>query len=195
MEDLKNWRPISLLNLDYKIFTKAMAEKLASSLEHVINPQQTASVPGRSILTTLALARDLIQYAYKEELSASLVSIDQAKAFDRVSWTFLHKTLKAFGYGPRFLHTIKMIYYNISSRVKVNGHLSNAFLLSRGVRQGCPLSMLLYCLLSEVFANHISSQRSIKGIQFPRANRKGNEPLQRLTMISVVASGWLQEPY
>ena len=173
-DDIGNWRPISLLNLDYKIFTKALAEKLAASLDHVINPQQTASVPGRSMLTTLALARDLIDYAYQENIPASLVSIDQAKAFDRVNWKFLHKTLLAFGYGPKFVNIIKMIYNNISSRVKVNGHLSQAFRLSRGVRQGCPLSMLLYCLLSEVFANYLSACGRVKGIRFPRANKVGD---------------------
>ena len=63
-EQISNWRPVSLLNTDYKIFTKAIANKIATSLSDVISPSQTASVPGRTMLTTVSTVRDLIQYAH-----------------------------------------------------------------------------------------------------------------------------------
>ena len=167
-QQISNWRPVSLLNVDYKIFTKAIANKIATSLDDVISPSQTASVPGRTMLTTVSTVRDLIQYAHDENLPAALLSIDQQKAFDRVNWTFMFKTLRAFGYGEPLINTIKTIYNNITSSVKVNGYISDSFQLLRGVRQGCPLSMLLYCLLAEVFANYLQLSQQIKGIKIDK---------------------------
>ena len=162
--DLGNWRPISLLNIDYKVLTKTLANKMTTSLEEVIHPNQSASVPGRTILTNISAVRDLIQHAADENLPAALISIDQAKAFDRVNWVFLFKTLKAFGYGETFINNIKTLYTQIKSQIKINGTFSEPFNLSRGVRQGCPLSMILYALLGEVFANFINIDPNIHGI-------------------------------
>ena len=112
----------------------------------------------------LSLIRDVISYANEKKLPASLISIDQIKAFDRVNWTFLFNILKKFGYGTTFINSIKTIYNNIKSRTKVNGFLSEPFNLERGVRQGCSISMPLYVLVAEIFAIYVKQKKSIKGI-------------------------------
>lgn len=164
-ENIANWRPISLLNYDYKIYTKCIANKMQDSLRDIISDTQTAAVKGRTIIENLQLNRDIISYANKNNLEASIISLDQEKAFDRVDWNFLFQTLKKFGYGENLITHVKAMYNQIVSQVKVNGHMSQPFLLERGVRQGCPLSMLLYTIVAEVFLLNIQKNQKITGIE------------------------------
>ena len=122
-------------------------------------------VLGRTILTNGLLLRDLIELSDERGIPAALVCLDQLKAFDRVSWDFLFKTLLHFGLHPTFIKWVKIMYTDISSSVKVNGFTTEVFNLRRGVRQGCPLSPLLYILCAEVFALSIRADKEIKGIQ------------------------------
>ena len=87
----------------------------------------------------------------------AVVSVDQVKAFDRVSDDFLFKGLKRFGFGPSFIQWIQVLYNSVSSSVKVNGWLTAFVHLERGLRQGCPLSMPLYVLTAESMALNIRS--------------------------------------
>ena len=165
--NIGNWRPISLCNLDYKIITKVLSLRVGHILEDIISPDQTCCVKGRNISTNLLLIRDLIAYANDENIPAIFLSIDQMKAFDRVDWSYLFKCLEAFGFGPSLIKWVRIIYTDISSCVKVNGHISEPFTLSRGVRQGCSLSALLYVLIAETFACLVRSDPNIKGIPLP----------------------------
>ena len=164
---LKNWRPISLLNIDYKIITKCLANRLRQVLHKIIHPDQTCSVPGRSIQQTTSFIRDLIDYVNTKNVPAALICIDQMKAFDRVNWSFLFKTLQKFGFGPHFIDWVKLCYTDISSAMHTNGFLSLFFKLQRGTRQGCPLSALLYVLMAEVFAINVRQEKKIHGITLP----------------------------
>ena len=89
--DLRNWRPISLLCVDYKIGTKALAARLQSS---VLHENQPCGVPGRSIFSNLSLVRDLIEYCNSKNLPLATISLDQEKAFGRVNWNFLDRVLQ-----------------------------------------------------------------------------------------------------
>ena len=86
------------------------------------------------------------------------------KAFDRVNWNFLLKTLENFNFGPVFISWLKLLYTNLESKVKCKNFISNPFTPSRGVRQGCPLSALLYVLIAEVFAANVRCDAEIKGV-------------------------------
>ena len=170
--DLANWRPISLCNLDYKIITKALSLRLVDVLPSIVNMDQSCGIKGRNIGHNILLLRDLIQYANDENLPAIMLSIDQMKAFDRVNWPYLMKCLEAFGFGQSFIQWIKTLYSDISSCVKVNGFISAPFSLSRGVRQGCSLSALLYVLIAETFACLVRSENRIKGIDLPNSSHR-----------------------
>ena len=169
---LKNWRPISLLNLDYKIATKALSNRIRKVLPNILSEDQTCGVPGRSIFENLFLLRDTIEFAKHKQLPAAIISLDQEKAFDRVNHNFLQRVLERFNFGPDFRRWVKVIYTAISSMVINNGWLSSSFPLQRGVRQGCPLSPLLYCLVVETLGQAIRRDSSIKGIQIPGSNNK-----------------------
>ena len=101
---LKNWRPISLLNVDYKIFSKVITSRMLKVLSFIIHPDQTCSIPGRSIFSKVTLLRDTLDYIERTNETPILVSLDQEKAFD--NRCFLLDLLIAVGFGPDFCRWI-----------------------------------------------------------------------------------------
>ena len=93
-----------------------------------------------------------------------MIALDQEKAFDRVGWNFLIKVLQHFEYGPEIIQKIKTVYQNTETQIKVNGHLSQAFLVKRGLRQGCPLFMILYTIFIVYIIYNIRQNSGKKGI-------------------------------
>jgi hypothetical protein len=118
--ETKNWRPISLLNVDYKIATRAISGRLLAVIGTVVGTDQTCGVPGRTISENLSFIRDLIDYVEPEDLPVALLSLDQEKAFDRVDWGFLLRILDRFNFGPSFCSWIKLFYTNVESAVVIN---------------------------------------------------------------------------
>ena len=167
--DPKNWRPITLLNADYKIASRSVAARLLKVIHLIVSKDQTCGVPGRFIGENVAFLRDIVDFCTFTGVPAALLSLDQEKAFDRVDWSFLRSTLFALGFGQSFIGWVDLFYKNSSSAVNVNGNVSSCFLLSRGVRQGCPLSPLLYILIAEVLACNIRAHDAISGLRLPYA--------------------------
>ena len=100
-----------------------------------------------------------------ENIPGMAIFIDFRKAFDSVDWNFLAKVLEAFNFGPQIRKWIRTFYTDISSCVINNGYTSEFFNLQRGVRQGCPLSGILFVLCVEILAQAIRNNTNIKGIQ------------------------------
>ena len=162
---LENLRPISLLNVDYKILTKTIAKRLEKVLPKIINPDQTGYVKGRYIGENVRLILDIMSYTKEKNLPGIALFIDFRKAFDTIEWDFLIDTLNKFNFGPDVQNWVKIFYNNVTSCVLNNGHASEFFVLERGVRQGCPLSGLLFVIGIEVLANAIRNKGTIKGIK------------------------------
>ena len=159
---LANYRPIALMNVDIKILTKLLSMRLMYVLPTIIHESQTA-VYGRNIGDNIHLVRDIIDMANKNNEEAALLFLDQEKAFDQVSHEFLLKVLEKFGFGASFIHWIKLIYSNASTKININGFLTSKISLNSGVRQGCPLSPLLYVLVIEIFALQLRANPNIVG--------------------------------
>ena len=140
--DPRNWRPISLLCVDYKIASRGIMGRLLKVIHLVVNECQTCGVPGRFIGDSVAFLRDVVEYATASDAPVAVLSLDQEKAFDRVNWSFLRATLARMGFGPSFIKWVNLFYASQQSAVKFNGHMTPFFDLFRGVRQGCPLSPL-----------------------------------------------------
>ena len=136
-EDIRNWRPISLLNYDYKIYTKVLTNRISKALQNTIGPEQTAGVQNRTIIENLQLNREIIAYTSINDIKGAMISLDQEKAFDMVNWNVLFKTLKQRMFFFSNYYRIQLLYKNTYSRVKVNGKMSGKISLKRGVRQGC----------------------------------------------------------
>jgi len=145
---VENWRPISLLCSDYKILSKLLANRLKSVIGTVVHADQSYCIPGRSISDNIFFFRDLIDCGLKED-GVGLLFLDIEKAFDSVDHTYMFHVLQKFGFGEKFICFVKLLYNNISNLCKVNNFLCSPFQVQRGVRQGCPLSGLLFSLLLE----------------------------------------------
>lgn len=161
---LKNWRPISLLNVDYKIATKALANRLKETLPKLIHPNQVGYVKGRDITENVRTIQDILGYTNSKNIPGFLISIDFQKAFDSLEWSFLEAVLEKFNFGPSFKNWVKILYRDISSSVINNGSTSKYVTLKRGVRQGDPLSLYLFILAGEILSNIIRQNEDINGI-------------------------------
>ena len=163
---LEFWRPISLLNVEFKIVSKCMSLRMRKVLPSIIGVDQSCSVMGRSIADNCHLLRNIVDYVESKSMGAALVNLDFAKAFDKVSHQYMFMVLEAFGFGPDFMRWVRILYQGISSAVLVNGHMTSPFLIGRGVRQGCACP-LLYVLTDEPFARAIRASPHIKGLPLP----------------------------
>ena len=161
---VKNWRPISLLNCDYKLATKAVANRLKQVLPKLIDNDQTGFLKGRFIGENIRLIDSVINFTAAKNIPGLLVFLDFEKAFDTVEWPFIQKTFQHFNFGPSIISWIKLFYHDIETCILNNGWSSNFFKLERGVRQGCPLSPYLFILCAEVLADAIRNDNNIKGI-------------------------------
>ena len=159
--NVKNWRPISLLNVDFKILSKTFAERIKCVLPEIIHTDQRGCIQGRFIDENIRLIGDIVQE--KDDDSVVLL-LDQEKAFDRVEWSWMFDVLRKFNFGERFITWIETMYMFSKSAIMTNGHLSKYFYISRGIRQGDAMSALLFIIQSEPPAETIRSSPDIKGI-------------------------------
>jgi len=161
---ISNWRPISLINVDAKIGSKAIALRLQSVLPNVIHHNQHAYVKGRTISDALRTIDDVLEYTERYGLNGKLVAVDFQKPFDSVNRQVLYRTLAAFNFGPSFTQWVHTFYQNISSCVLNNGFSTGPFEIQGGVRQGDPLSPYLFIIVLEVLAISIRENDNIQGI-------------------------------
>jgi exonuclease III len=170
--DPANYRPITLLNSDYKIMTKALAMRLARVAGHMIHPDQAGFVPGRSIFDHVRLSKAMIDYAEAHEENGIIVALDQEKAYDRIRHDYLWRTLEAFKVPETMIKTIRLLYENAESVVTVNGVESTPFQVTRGVRQGDPLSCLLFDLAIEPMACMLRKSEALSGFRVDGSRRR-----------------------
>lgn len=158
-----SYRPISLLNVDFKILAKLLAVRLQTVIPALINSDQTGFIPGRQSFSN---TRRLFNILFSSTTNSPeiVLSLDAEKAFDRVEWKYLFYILEKFGFSSDFIAWIKLLYASPVASVKVNGIKSDSFTLSRGSRQGCPLSPLLFVLAIEPLAIWLGSEERFEGI-------------------------------
>ena len=161
---ISNWRPISLINVDVKIGSKAIALRLQTVLPRIIHHNQHAYVKGRTINDAIRTIDDILVYTERYGINGKMLAIDFQKAFDSVNRNFLFSTLAAFNFGSSFIQWIQTFYQNISSCVLNNGFSTGPFEIQRGVRQGDPLSPYLFIIVLEVLAVSIRKNKDIQGI-------------------------------
>ena len=162
---IKNWRPISLVNVDAKIGSKAIAKRLEKVLPQIIHFDQYAYVKGRTIFDAVRTIDDVIEFTKRKGHKGILTTIDFEKAFDSINRSFLFSTLEVFGFDASFITWIKTFYNDISSCVINNGFITPFFQVKRGVRQGDPLSPYLFIIALETLAIYIRNNNQIRGIK------------------------------
>ena len=139
-----------MINVDVKIASKAIARRLESILQELIYPNQNGFIMGRSILDAVRTIDDILEFAKVTECCGILLAIDFEKAFDSLNHSFLFKVLEKLNFGEYFVQWIKTSCTDISSCVLNNGFTTDLFPVRLGVRQGDPLSPLLFIMALEM---------------------------------------------
>ena len=161
---LKNWRPISLLNVIYKLASAVISNRLKKVLDNLINENQKGFIAGRFLGENVRLIYDILFEAKKQNVPGLLLSIDFEKAFDTVSWGFISDVLDYFNFGNSIKKWISLFQQGSETRILQNGFMSYSFYLGRGCRQGDPISPYLFILCAEILGKMILKNNDIKGI-------------------------------
>jgi len=165
-EEISNYRPISLTNVDYRILAFVLSNRLQNVIKYIISEDQTAYIKNRYMGFNIRLVNDVIDYFDVNDMTGILFFADFKKAFDSLNWEFMNKTLEFFNFGQSFKKWIKTIYTDPEAVIKNNGHLSDNFEIHRGVRQGCPVSALLFVLCVEILGLKVRQHTTLKGYDF-----------------------------
>lgn len=163
--NLANWRPITLLNVDFKIYSKALANKIQMCIKDVVQADQTGFVRGRTITTNLINVQAVIDQVNISQTTGLLLAIDYAKAFDTIRWSLIYKALEVFGFGEFISTAVTLLFQDIKTRVYNAGHSSAFFYPNRGIRQGCCCSPSLFILAVELLAILVRESPDIEGIK------------------------------
>lgn len=164
--DVKNFRPISLLNVDYKIFTKVISERLKGVLNKLIGEDQGGFLPGCNIRDNIRMVLNIIEFTDKQpDKKIGLFFLDAEKVFANINWSFMKQVLKKMNFGVKFNNIIEKIYSTQSATIRVNENQTEEFLVQKGTRQGCPLSPLSFILVLEVLLREIQNTKEISGIK------------------------------
>lgn len=161
---LSNWRPITLLNTDFKIFSKALANKILPCIKDVISEDQTGFIRGRTISTNLMNIQSTIDHVNATDSSGILLAVDYAKAFDTIRWSLIDRALDLFGFGENIISAVKTLFSGIKTCIYNSGFSSGFFYPTRGIRQGCCCSPFLFDIAVELLAILVRKSEEIKGI-------------------------------
>lgn len=155
-DSFADFRPICLCTFINKVFTRILASRLSHILPKLISLEQAGFMKGRSIQDNVLLAYELVQYIDKRCRGSNVVvKLDMIKAFDRISWSFLKAVLFKFGFPAAFVNLVMNNLNATRLSILINGISCGFFKPSRGIKQGDPLSPLLFILVSEALSRSL----------------------------------------
>ena len=161
---IKNLRPITLLNTDYKIIEKAIANRMIPALGYIINKDQRGFMKERRISVNIRKMLDIIHQAEKDDLEAIVLSLDFVKCFDKCSYSILHGSLEFFDFGSKVKEWTKILYDDFTVKIQNNGHFSEEIKIEKGVHQGGCCSSVYFLVIAEILALALRSNQDIDGI-------------------------------
>eukprot|EP00253_Pinus_taeda_P033452 PITA_33452 len=167
-ENFEDFRPISLCNCIYKIIAKVIAIRIVPILSRNISMEQFGFLNGRQIHKAIGVAQEVLHSVRQKKKKGVVLKIDLSKAYDRINWIYLRLLLTHLGFNYSFISWIMGCISNVSYAVLINGAASPFFRIQRGLRQGCPLSPLLFLLVTEGLSRLIHQARreeKVKGIE------------------------------
>ena len=162
---LKNWRPITLLNVIYKMASSCIANRLKKVMDKIICEEQKGFIRGRYIGENIRLLYDVIHESNIQNIKGLLLVADFEKAFDTMSRKYILDCLDLFGFGSSLKSWVKTLMNKSSALVVQNGHLTNSFPVERGCRQGDPISPYLFVIGSDLLTRLIKGNNEIQGMK------------------------------
>jgi Reverse transcriptase (RNA-dependent DNA polymerase) len=154
---LEDFRSISVLSFIPKLNTKILADRLSTLLPSLIAKNQTAFVQNRRIVKKILIAREKLSFLHRNKIPSVLLKIDFRKAFDTISWEYFEGMLRARQFPNRWNSWIHNLLISSSSVVRTNGNNGTGFFHRKGLRQGDPLSLMLFILAAETLQTLISN--------------------------------------
>jgi hypothetical protein len=145
-DQVKDFRPISLVHSFAKLITKLLSNRLAGKLNEMVSPNQSAFTKGRFTQDNFMLVQQTARFLHQRKQSHILFKLDISKAFDSVSWPFLLEVMQHLGFGQIWRDIISGLLGSASTKILVNGIPSDTILHQRGLWQGDPLSLMLFIL-------------------------------------------------
>ena len=152
----KDFRPVSLVHSFAKLITKLLANRLAGHLQQMVSPNQNAFIKGRFIQDNFMLVQQTARFLHQQKQPRILLKLDISKAFDSVSWPFLIEILQHLGLGQIWRDILCGLLSSSSTQVLLNGIPGKHIYHQRGLRQGDPLSPMLFILVMDVLGYMIS---------------------------------------
>ncbi len=149
---IQQYRPICLLNVSFKIFTKVATNRIMGVAQKVISPIQTAFIPGRNIMEGVVILHETLYELHRKDKSGVILKIDFEKAYDKIKWSFVQQTLRMKGFSPKWCEWIVSFIQGGHVGIKVNDQIGNNFQTYKGLRQGDPLSPILFNIVADILA-------------------------------------------
>lgn len=166
------FRPITLCNVDYKIFAKILSRRFQRVACQLIGGHQTCGIRGRSITTNVHVARSVLEACDGGMGQVAMLQLDLDKAFDRVKHDVLFDVLKRVNVGDVIFEGAKMAYQGCTTRLIVNKELTEPIHVRTSVRQGCPMSPLFFNMYLELFCLSILNSKECRGFRLQNEEAK-----------------------
>jgi hypothetical protein len=164
---IKQFRPICLLNVSFKILTKVATNRISQVAQKVISPSQTAFIHGRNIMEWVIVLHETLHEMHRKKQSGVIMKIDFKKAYNKLNWNFIQHILRMKGFSPTWCKWTTFFMEGGRVGIKVNDQVGQNFRTKKGVRQGDPLSPILFNIVVDmltIIINRAKSEGQIKGV-------------------------------
>jgi len=162
---IRQYRPICLLNVSFKIFTKVATNRLSTIAQKIIRPTQTAFLPGRNIMEGAVILHETIHELHSKRKDGVIFKIDFEKAYDKVNWSFLQQTLRMKGFSHQWCEWVQKFTQGGNVNIKVNDQLGSYFQTRKGLRQGDPMSPILFNIVVDMLAIMIARAKEAAQVE------------------------------
>ncbi|KAL6536656.1 hypothetical protein OROMI_026237 [Orobanche minor] len=167
----KDFRPISLCNSTYKIISKILSKRLGTILPSFINSAQSGFIKVRNITDNILTAHE-VTHDISQSMTNTIIKLDMEKAYDRINWNFIFQVMTRFGFSAAWVNFIKSCISNCWFSILVNSQSAGFFKSDRGIRQGDPLSPLIFAIAADYFSRSIDKMFDKNPTMFYKIKKK-----------------------